>query len=36
MGPEFQYMATHPGDPQIPFDGIAPEGVLATVCLGRR
>ena len=32
MGPKFQWMATHPGDPEIPFDGIAPEGVLATAC----
>ena len=30
MGPKFQWMATHPGDPEIPFDGIGPEGVMAT------
>ena len=36
MGPKFQWMATHPGDPQIPFDGIAPEGVLATRIFGAK
>ncbi len=34
MGPEFQWMAAHPGDPQIPFDGSAPEGVLSMRVLG--
>lgn len=34
MGPKFSWMASHPGDPQIPFDGVAPEGILATRILG--
>lgn len=34
MGPQFSWMASHPGDSRIPFDGIAPEGVLATRILG--
>jgi len=34
MGPKFEWMAAHPGDTQIPFDGTAPEGVLATRVLG--
>jgi hypothetical protein len=30
MGPEWEWAAAHPGDPEVPFEGIAPEGVLAT------
>ncbi len=36
MGPKFQWMAAHPGDPKLPYDGIAPEGVLATRVLGAK
>ena len=34
MGPKFEWMAAHPGGPQIAFDGAAPDGVLATRVLG--
>jgi hypothetical protein len=34
MGPEWEWAAAHPGDPQVPFAGIAPEGVLATRIIG--
>ena len=34
MGPQFSWMASHPGDPHIPFNGVAPEGILATRILG--
>lgn len=34
MGPEWEWAATHPGDTQIPSDGIAPEGVLAVRIVG--
>lgn len=34
MGPEWQWAATHPGDPQIPFDGCAPQGILAMRVIG--
>jgi hypothetical protein len=34
MGPEWKWAAAHPGDAQIPFDGIAPEGVLAARVIG--
>ncbi len=36
MGPKWEWAATHPGDPQIPFDGIAPEGILAMRIIGAR
>lgn len=34
MGPKWEWAATHPGDSQIPFDGIAPEGILAMRIVG--
>ena len=34
MGPQFSWMASHPGDPQLPFNDIAPQGILATRILG--
>lgn len=34
MGPEWEWAATHPGDTQVPFDGVAPEGVLAVRIMG--
>jgi hypothetical protein len=34
MGPQWQWAAAHPGDAQIPFDGSAPEGILATRIIG--
>ena len=34
MGPKWQWAAAHPGDAQIPFDGSAPEGVMAMRILG--
>ena len=34
MGPKWQWAASHPGDPQIPFGGSAPEGVLAARVIG--
>src|ERR1017187_1885136 len=34
MGPEWECAATHPGDTQVPFNGIAPEGVLAARIIG--
>ncbi len=34
MGPKWQWMAAHPGVPQLPFEGMAPEGVLATRVIG--
>ncbi|HXE07411.1 MAG TPA: LamG-like jellyroll fold domain-containing protein [Acidobacteriaceae bacterium] len=34
MGPEWEWAAAHPGDPRIPFDGIAPEGIFAVRILG--
>jgi Concanavalin A-like lectin/glucanases superfamily len=36
MGPEWKWAATHPGDTRVRFDGIAPEGVLATRIIGAR
>jgi len=34
MGPEWKWAATHPGDAQVSFDGVAPEGVLAVRIIG--
>ena len=34
MGPEWEWAATHPGDRQVPFDGVAPEGVMAVRIIG--
>ncbi len=34
MGPRWQWAATHPGDAKIPFDGCAPEGILAIRIIG--
>ena len=34
MGPEWKWAAAHPGDAQVPFYGIAPEGVLAVRIIG--
>jgi hypothetical protein len=34
MGPEWEWAAAHPGDPQIPFSGLAPRGVLAIRIVG--
>ena len=34
MGPEWKWAATHPGDPRIPFVGMAPVGVLALRVVG--
>lgn len=34
MGPQWQYAATHPGDPHIPFQGMAPQGILAMRVIG--
>ncbi len=34
MGPEWKWAATHPGDPRIPFTGMAPEGILAVRIVG--
>lgn len=34
VGPEWQWAATHQGDPQVPFDGIAPKGLLAVRIMG--
>ena len=34
MGPEWKWAATHPGDRQVPFAGIAPQGVLAARIIG--
>jgi hypothetical protein len=36
MGPKFQWMATNPGDPQIPFGRIAPEGGSGYSCFGAK
>lgn len=34
MGPKWLWAAAHPGDTQIPFDGSAPEGILAMRMIG--
>jgi len=34
MGPQWQWGATHPGDPEIPFAGCAPSGILAMRVVG--
>ena len=34
MGPQFSWMASHPGDPHIPFDDMAPQGILAMRVVG--
>ncbi|MBB5058064.1 hypothetical protein HDF16_002770 [Granulicella aggregans] len=34
MGPQFRWMSSHPGDTHIPFNGVAPEGVLAMRIFG--
>jgi hypothetical protein len=34
MGPGWEWAATHPGDKQVPYEGIGPEGVLAMRVLG--
>ena len=34
IGPQWMWAATHPGDPAIPFDGCAPEGIMAVRVLG--
>jgi hypothetical protein len=34
MGPKWDWAATHPGDKQIPYGGIGPEGVLAMRVIG--
>jgi hypothetical protein len=34
MGPEWEWAATHPGDAQVPFNGMAPVGVLGTRIIG--
>ena len=36
MGPKWKWAAAHPGDAQIPFDGCAPEGILAMRIIGAR
>lgn len=36
MGPEWKWAASHPGDKQVPFDGIAPEGILAIRLIGAK
>ena len=34
MGPEWEWAAAHPGDTRVPFDGIAPQGILAVRIVG--
>jgi len=34
MGPEWKWAATHPGDAQVSYAGMAPEGVLAARIIG--
>lgn len=34
MGPRWEWAATHPGDKEIPYGGIGPEGVLAMRVIG--
>lgn len=36
MGPKWEWAATHPGDKQVPYEGIGPEGVLAMRVIGAR
>ena len=33
-GPDWEWAATHPGDAEVPFAGMAPRGVLATRIIG--
>lgn len=36
MGPKWEWAAAHPGDVQVPFDGIGPEGILAMRLIGAK
>lgn len=36
MGPNWEWAATHPGDKQVPYEGMGPEGVLAMRVIGAR
>lgn len=36
LGPEWMWAASHPGDPRLPFAGMAPAGVMATRVVGAR
>ena len=36
VGPEWKWAASHPGDNQVPFEGIAPDGLLAVRLIGAK